>query len=131
MALQNPNDSACFGGYRSSDSYIIGTADYNRWLNCELNNEFIGAENSGNGNGSTPNFTPTLFEGGGGNSINAVVNNITKTDTKAETATNTNNPIINTATNLTATDKIKQLAKENPILSFIAVFGITYLALKK
>lgn len=128
MALQNPNDNTCFGMYRSSDSYIIGTADYNRWLNCELNNDFIGADVGGN-ESNTGRYTPNILESGG--SINAVVNNITKTDTKTETATNTNNPITGAATNLTATDKIKQLAKENPILSFIAVFGITYLALKK
>lgn len=56
--------------YRSPDSYTIGTPDYNRWLNYELDNEFLGAEYGGPpmpfGGGGPVIQEPIAMGGGGG-----------------------------------------------------------------
>ena len=116
--------------YRSSDSYIIGTADYNRWLNCELNNEFLSAE-IGNNNLISTSFLPLLVEGGGGSITNQTnQTNSAATDSTAKTDMILNQITTNDINELNATDKIKQLAKKNPIIALAAVFGITYLVFK-
>lgn len=128
MSLQNPND--CFGMYRSSDSYIQGTADYNRWLNCELNKEFISAENGlwnqSNNTGRTKDGI-VFNEFGGGGSATTLDNTI---KTVTETASNTTSKTsTNTITNPSQT--IQETASKNPLLTIGVIFGIAFLLFKK
>ncbi len=129
MSLQNPND--CFGMYRSSDSYIQGTADYNRWLNCELNKEFISAENGlwnqGNDTGRTKDGI-VFNEFGGGVTGTNTVDNIIKT--VIETASNTTSETAINAVSDTG-QKVIETTSKNPLLTIGIVFAVALLLFKK
>ena len=129
MSLQNPND--CFGMYRSSDSYIQGTADYNRWLNCELNKEFISAENGlwnqSNDTGRTKDGI-VFNEFGGGVTRTNTVDNIIKT--VIETASNTTSETAINAVSDTG-QKVIETTSKNPLLTIGIVFAVALLLFKK
>lgn len=128
MSLQNPNE--CFGIYRSSDSFIIGTADYNRWLNCELNNEFISAENGlwnqNNHTGRTTDKDGVVINEFGGS--NTVLDNTIKAVT--EIATNTASETVTNAVTDTK-QTIQETASKNPLLTIGIVFAVALLLFKK
>ena len=131
MSLEHNNNNSCFGMYRSSDSYIQGTADYERWLNCELNTEFVSAENSGNvwNGGTTVNNTNkdldvTINNLGGGGIVqatnNAPIITVTQTDSMTTKASVNSNDVL-------LIDK----AKQNPLATFGIIFAVAYLVFKK